>query len=153
MVIDEKLTWHNQINQLLIRLSSACFAFRISTPLLSDGTSNAINFAYVHSILTYLILLCGNPTHAIKIFRMQKKFIPVMTKSNNRFICKQLFQKLGILPLKSQYILSLLSFVVQNKDQFTNNLEIRNNNTRHNMNLHPHHSISLYPRKGSSILT
>jgi hypothetical protein len=60
-----------------------------------------------------------------------------MTKSNNRSSCRQLFKKFGILPLQSQYILSLLSFVVQNKDQFTNNLEIHNINTRHNTNLHP----------------
>jgi hypothetical protein len=60
-----------------------------------------------------------------------------MTKSNNRSSCRQLFKKLGILPLQSQYILSLLSSVVQNKDQFTNNLEIHNISTRYNMNLHP----------------
>lgn len=41
----------------------------------------------------------------------------------------------GILPLQSQYILSLLSFVVWNTDQFTNNLEIHNINTRYNINL------------------
>jgi hypothetical protein len=60
-----------------------------------------------------------------------------MTKSHNRSSCRQLFKKLGILPIQSQYILTLLSFVVQNKDQFTNNLETHNINTRHNRNLHP----------------
>jgi hypothetical protein len=53
-----------------------------------------------------------------------------MTKYNNRNSCRQLFKKLGILPLQSQYILSLLSFVIQNKDHFSNNLEIHNINTR-----------------------
>jgi hypothetical protein len=33
MIIVEKLTWHDQFNQLLKGLSSACFAFKISTPL------------------------------------------------------------------------------------------------------------------------
>jgi len=137
MIIDEKLTWYDQINQLLKRLSSACFALRISTPLLPDETLREIYFAYVHSILTYGIIFWGNSTHAIKILRMQKKIIRIMTKSNNRSSCRQLFKTLRILPLQSQYILSLLSFVVQNKDQFTNNLEIHNINTRYNMNLHP----------------
>ena len=63
--------------------------------------------------------------------------VALFVLSNNRSSCRQLFKKLGILPLQSQYILSLLSFVVQNKDQFTNNLKIHNINTRHNMNLHP----------------
>ena len=55
---------------------------------------------------------------------------------------------MGILPLQSQYILSLLSFVVQNKDQFTNNLEIRNINPRHNMNLHPITQFDFIPERG-----
>jgi hypothetical protein len=38
MIIDDKLTWHDQINQLLIRLSSACFDFRISTSFLPNET-------------------------------------------------------------------------------------------------------------------
>jgi hypothetical protein len=67
----------------------------------------------------------------------KKKLIHIMTKSNNRSSCRQLFKKLGILPLLSQYIRSLLSFVVQNKDHFSNNLETHNINTRYNMNLHP----------------
>jgi hypothetical protein len=41
-----------------------------------------------------------------------------------------------ILPLQSQYIFSLLLFVVNNKDQFKSNSEIYGRNTRHNNNLH-----------------
>jgi hypothetical protein len=73
----------------------------------------------------------------LKYLECKKKILSIMTKSNNRSSCRQLFKKLGILPLQSQYILSLLSFVVQNKDNFTSNSEIHNINTRYNMNLHP----------------
>ena len=45
-----------------------------------------------------------------------------------------LAKKLKILPLVSQYILSLLIFVVNN--QFLINSEIHNINTRHSSNLH-----------------
>ena len=137
MVIHEKLTWYDQINQLLKRLSSACFAFRISTPLLPDETVKVLYFAPVHSILAYGIIFWGNSTHVVKIFRMQKRIICIMTKSDSRSSCRQMFKNLGILPLQSQYILSLLSFVVRNTDQFTNNLEIHNINTRYIINLHP----------------
>ena len=85
----------------------------------------------------YGIIFWGNSTHVIKVFKMQKRIIHTMTKSGSRVSCRQLFKKLEILPVQSQYILSLLSFVVTNKDQFTNNLEIHNINTRHNSNLHP----------------
>jgi hypothetical protein len=60
-----------------------------------------------------------------------------MTKFNSKPSCRQLFKKLGTLPLQSQCILSLLSFVVQNKYHFINNFEIHNINTRHKMNLLP----------------
>jgi hypothetical protein len=47
-----------------------------------------------------------------------------------------LLKKLKILPLMTQYILSLLIFVVNNRDQFLINSEIHNINTRQNSNLH-----------------
>ena len=50
--------------------------------------------------------------------------------------CRQLFKRLEILPLKSQYILATLMFVVKNKELFTTNQEIHNINTRCNTNLH-----------------
>jgi hypothetical protein len=59
-----------------------------------------------------------------------------MTKSRNRDSCRHLFKQLAILPLQSQYIFSLLLFVVKNKELFTFNQEIYNLNTRSNTNLH-----------------
>src|SRR5215475_7581312 len=60
-----------------------------------------------------------------------------MTKSRKRDSCRQLFKRLETLPLKSQYILSTLLFVVKNNDLFTTNQEIHNINTRFTANLHP----------------
>ena len=50
--------------------------------------------------------------------------------------CRILFKKLKILPLISQYLLSLFIFVVNKRDQFLINSEIHNINTRHSSNLH-----------------
>jgi hypothetical protein len=44
--------------------------------------------------------------------------------------CREMFSKLGILTLYSQYILSTLMFLVKNKDLFTANTEIHEINTR-----------------------
>jgi len=38
--------------------------------------------------------------------------------SDNKISCRDLFKKLYILPLQSQYIFSLLMFIVKNKDLF-----------------------------------
>jgi hypothetical protein len=44
-----------------------------------------------------------------------------MEGCGNRVSCRSLFKKLQTLPLKSQYMLSLLMFVVQNKTFLTKN--------------------------------
>ena len=93
--------------------------------------------SYVHSIITYGIIIWGNSPHSTHIFKIQKRIIRIMTISRGRDSCRQLFKRLEILPLKSQYKLSALLFVVKNKDLFTKNQEIHNINTRCNINLHP----------------
>ena len=44
--------------------------------------------------------------------------------------CRQLFKNLKILPLKSQYISSLLLFFAKNRDLYELNSEVHNINTR-----------------------
>ena len=56
--------------------------------------------------------------------------------------CRELFHKLAILSLPSQYILSLLIFLNKNKNQFTVNSEVHNYITRQHTNFHLH-SVSL----------
>ena len=50
--------------------------------------------------------------------------------------CRELFKELKILPLSSQYILSLLLFVVSNRDYFVSNGVYHNINTRQRNDLH-----------------
>ena len=137
LTIEETLSWKGHINQILPRLSSAGYAIRVITPLMTEDTLKMIYHSYVHSIITYGIIFWGNSSHSIHIFKMQKRIIRVMTKSKGKDSCRQLFKRLEILPLKSQYILSVLQFVVKNKKLFTTNQEIHNLNTRCNINLHP----------------
>ena len=60
-----------------------------------------------------------------------------MTKSRIRNSYRQLFIRQEILPLQSQYIFSVLLFVVKNKVLYTTNQEIHNITTKSNINLHP----------------
>jgi hypothetical protein len=55
----------------------------------------------------------------------------------SRVPCRELFKKLKILPLQSQYILSLLLFVIKNRDIFKSSSVIRSINTRYSTDLHP----------------
>jgi len=93
-----------------------------------------IYYSYVHSIITNGIIFGGNSPHSTNIFKIQKRIIRNMTISRSRDSCRHLFKILEILPL--QYILSVLLFMVKNKDLYTTNQEIHNITTRSNTNLH-----------------
>jgi hypothetical protein len=65
----------------------------------------------------------------------------------DRDSCRKHFKKLKILPLKSQYILSLALFVVINNNYFKVNSEIHDINTRMESNLHqPLSHLSTYQK-------
>jgi len=70
-----------------------------------------------------------------------------MTNKSKRESCRPLYKQLQILTLPSQYIFSLLIFVVKNKDLFLSNSEIHTIDTRNNSNLHiPHTNLTLFQK-------
>ena len=74
-----------------------------------------------------------------------------MQGCGNRVLCRNLFKKLEILPLTSQYMLSLLMFVVQNKNFFLTNNENHNIDTRQRNNLYlPQANLINYRKLHSS---
>jgi hypothetical protein len=87
--------------------------------------------------MTYGIIFWGSSHYSDNIFKIQKRTIRVMMNVGNRASCRELFKKLNILPLHSQYILSLLLFVVKNIDEFKHNFDIHSINTRHRSDLFP----------------
>ena len=88
-------------------------------------------FFYVHSILTHGIIFWGISSYCDNIFKIQKRIIRVITNLRNRDPCCTLFKKLNILPLKSQYIFSLLLFVVRNRDLYKSNSDIHSTTDWH----------------------
>jgi hypothetical protein len=51
--------------------------------------------------------------------------------------CREIFKELDILPLHSQYIFSLLLFVVKNADMLKPSSEVHTVDTQHGSDLHP----------------
>jgi len=79
---------------------------------------------------------------------MQKKAIRIIMGRGNRESCRNVFKELNILPLMSQYILSLLKIVSNNREQYFTNSEIHNINTRHTSNLHlPRAHSNIYQKE------
>jgi len=99
------------------------------------------------AVMTYGIIFWGNSSHSIQVFRMLKKAIRIIMGPGNREACRNLFKELNILSLMSQYILSLLTFVSNNREQYFVNSEIHNINTRHTSNLHlPRAHLNIYQK-------
>jgi len=63
--------------------------------------------------MSYGIMFWGNLSNSSVIFRLQKRQLELW-KDVRTVSCRNLFKKLEILTLISQYILSLLMYVVQN---------------------------------------
>jgi hypothetical protein len=93
-------------------------------------------FAYFRSIMSYGIIFWGNSSYSIKIFKLQKRVIRIITDAKNRDSCRELFKNLKILTLISQYIFSVVSFIVDNPEDYIYNYCIHKINTRQGNNLH-----------------
>jgi biotin synthase-related radical SAM superfamily protein len=60
-----------------------------------------------YSTMSYGIIFWGNLPYMEKIFKMPKRVIRIITNSRVTESCRELFKKMKILPLYSQYVFSL----------------------------------------------
>jgi hypothetical protein len=117
------------------KLKKVSYMIRFLKPFLSLEILRIVYFSLFLSIILYGIIFWGSSTHS-KIFKIQKRIIRTIGNSGSRDSCWNLFKKLSILPFYSQYIFSLLKFVVKNKDLFKMNLDVHTFSTRSNCDLH-----------------
>jgi hypothetical protein len=93
-------------------------------------------------------MLWGNSSHSSVIFKMQKRVIRIIMGYGYRESCRVLIKELKILTLSSQYIFSLILFVVNNRDYFVSNSVYHNINTRQQNYLHlPQLSLAMYQKE------
>jgi hypothetical protein len=92
--IDNHLTCKNHIDQMIPKLSRACYAVRSMFHIVKIDTLKSIYFAYFHSIMKYGIIFGGNSSNSRKIFTLQKKIIRIMAGARPRNSSRSLFKKL-----------------------------------------------------------
>jgi hypothetical protein len=61
-----------------------------------------------------------------------------MMGRNHRESCRDLFKELSILPLRLQYIYSLMMFIIKNRETFVINKDYYELKTRQDLNLNTH---------------
>ena len=145
ITLDNTLSWKTHIDTIIPKLSSACFAIRAVKPFLSQESLKMVYYSYFHSIMMYGLIFWGNSYYSNAIFRLQKRTVRIFVGIRDSY--REHFRKLKILPLKSQYILSLSLFVINNKNYFKVNSEIHNINTRTKANFNqPLSHLSTYQK-------
>jgi hypothetical protein len=106
--IANTLSWKNQIDSLIPKLSSACYAIRAIQPFINQETLLMVYYAYFNSIIRYGIIFWGNSSYSINVFYLQKRMIRIITRIGSRTSCKQSFIALKILTLSFLYIVTCL---------------------------------------------
>ena len=118
-------------------MNTACFVIRTIQAIMSPETLRMVYFVHIHSIMSYGMIFWGNQQYSDKIFKIKKRAIRNITNSRMSDSCRELFKKLEILPLYSQYIFSILIFVLKKKHLFYANNQNHIIHTRFKTNLHP----------------
>jgi hypothetical protein len=136
IIIESSLTWKKHNDHINSKLNSLGYILHSLRSVLSLKIIKQIYTSYVHSVLNYGITFWGNSTYRRTIFITQKRIVRIIMKAKARDSCRAMFSKLGILTLYSQYIFSILMFVVKHKDIFTCNNGLHQINTRHKLDLH-----------------
>jgi hypothetical protein len=128
------ILWKAHIAQLLPKLSKACYLMKAIKPIMPIETIKIVY--YFHSLLTYGIIFCCNSPSSMHIFRIQRRIIRVMSGLRTRDSCRDSFKDWGILPMQSQYYISLLIFVVNNMGWYHTTSQIHGFNAGHNFDLY-----------------
>jgi hypothetical protein len=102
--LDNHLNWNNHTDQIIPKLSAACYAVRHVYHFVNQNTLKSIYFTYFHSIVKHGIICGGNSSNNRKIFTLQKKIIRIMVGAQPRTSSRKVFKNLEILSVPSQYI-------------------------------------------------
>jgi hypothetical protein len=97
--------------------------------------------------LSYQCTANGNSSKSRKIITLHKKIVRIMAGAQPRTCCSGLFKQLETLPVPCHYILSLMSCIVYNQENFQTNSSIHNINTRNKDHLHrPNFNLSCFQK-------
>jgi hypothetical protein len=123
--VDDKMSWRCHIDYIGSKLSKVCYIMR-STNINTMKRCIILD----STVIQYGLPFWVNSPQSIKIFRIQKSIIRIMMGQRRRDSCRNLFRGLEILPLASQYIFSLMLFVITNRKEFKVNTETYGIKTR-----------------------
>ena len=135
--VDDSLSWKGHIDNLINKLSSNIFLLKRLSSILPPDQLKMAYYGCFHANLNYGVLLWGNSTNALKIFKLQKKAIRILCRADSRDHCKPLFKLLKIMPLPSLYIYNCAVHIHKHKENFIKFSDIHTHYTRHSNHIRP----------------
>jgi hypothetical protein len=74
LTIEYAITWKRHIEEVVKKLSIACYTIRNIKPVMSMKTLISIYHSYFHSVMSYGLMFWGNSSHAERVFMLQKSY-------------------------------------------------------------------------------
>ena len=108
------MRWETHI--LMPKLSTACYALR-TLKYRRICWQWFIMPTFIH-LWIYGVIFWGNSSYSNKDFKLQKRIVRIPTGTMSRDSGHDLLKNLNILTLPSQYIFSLLRFVIISHNQY-----------------------------------
>jgi hypothetical protein len=108
--IDNHLNWKDHIEQIIPKLSAACYAVRSTVHISNINTLKSVYCAYFHSIIKYGISICGKSSNGGKIVTLQKKIIRCTTQNLMQKSVEAIIVSTRSMPVYT----SLMKFITNN---------------------------------------
>jgi len=141
--LDINFSWSKCISNIIDRLNTACFQMLVLRNYIDLKMRINIYYAFF-SVVNYGIEFWGLSCDSEKVFKLQKKFLRIMTFSPFRTSCKSLFSKSKILTVPNLYLFKTLVMVHTNYASFFNDNFDHKYNTRFKNNFqYPIHRLRL----------
>jgi len=147
IMIDKTLPWKTHTEMIITKLSVATFVVRAIKPTVILDTLKMVYHSYFHYIIIYRIICWGNSSYSNSIFKLQQRIIRIIMGVGIRDSCTEFFKIWNILQLISQFIFSILLFIVNNENQFWMDSAIYNINTGNTSGFyHPLSHLTIYQK-------
>lgn len=135
-VLDPQLCWSDHVNSLCTRLSRVIFLLRrLKADMPLEFVKLAFH-AFFQSHILYGTRLWGHSSNVIKILRLQKKAVRMLSDAHVLDHCKPLFKQHAILTVYNIYIYQCLVEIKNNLISFPTNDDVHAHLTRRHSDLH-----------------
>lgn len=148
LVIDNKLNWELQINNVCARVSKYAYCIRRLRVIVPDiSVLITFYYAYIYSQLKYGILCWGSSTYAQRIFIKQKMIIRYMFNLKPRESCASYFKSFKILTVPSIFVYQAAVYVRTNISNFQKVGDVHSYSTRRGYRLAiPKHKLTIFKK-------